>query len=622
MQEQENRVNAEETRKTGASKAESLAAVEIKELTFSYRGNPEVKAVEGINLTIEKGEFLVIMGPSGAGKSTLANSLNGLIPSFMKGKYEGEVRVAGEKVKGKGVSTMARKIGLVFQDFEAQLFSTNVNLEIAFGPENFSVPRQEIHQRIEKVLETVKLKGFEERQPATLSGGQKQRLAIGSVLATYPDIICMDEPTTDLDPLGKLGIFSIAKELHKSSDFTLIIIEHETEEALHANRLVIMKDGKIIRQGKPADLLRDVAFTDSIGIMPLQVPKFFMEYLHKQPEELPVGPEDGLAYFRKQQLEIDGEKYRQLLEAEEKRRQNYGEMVLSVRDLVHVYPNGNRAVDGISLDIQDREFIAILGHNGSGKTTLVKHFNALLAPTEGQVVIYGKNTREHSIFEIGKEIGYVFQNPDHQIFSDTVCDEVAFSPKIRGCAEEEIQQRVTEALEAVELKGYEKEDPFSLSKGERQRVALAAILAAEPKVILLDEPTRGMHPREVDALVSALRDLREEPGTRGGNTVVVVEHDPAVMAAADHLIDMGPGAGALGGEIVAQGPPERVREGDAVTARWLRGERRADVHRPRRAPREWMAISGATVSSQAVVTILNTYVVPIQEALKQRGLIE
>jgi energy-coupling factor transport system ATP-binding protein len=523
-------------------------AIEVKGLTFTYKGEDETPAVKGIDLEIRRGEFVVIMGPSGAGKSTLANSMNGLIPGFMKGKYDGDVLVNGHEVRGTPVSRMAKEIGLVFQDFEAQLFSTNVNLEIAFGPENFGVPREEIVRRIEKVLKTVKLEGFEDRQPATLSGGQKQRLAIGSVLATYPDIICMDEPTTDLDPVGKLGIFTIARELHESSDFTLVIIEHETEEALHADRVIVMKDGEILRQGNPLEVLREVRFTDEVGIMSLQIPKYFKELLDCENRDLPLNPEDGYTFFQQQGLKIDQRKYDQLVTRDEDRRKSYGEVVLSVQDLVHVYPNGNRAVDGISMDIREREFVAILGHNGSGKTTLVKHFNGLLAPTEGNITVYGKNTREHSIFEIGKEIGYVFQNPDHQIFADTVFDEIAFSPKIRGCAEEEVKERVSEALEAVELTGYEEKDPFSLSKGERQRVAVASVLSARPKIIVLDEPTTGLDYREQKRMMELIKKLNDS-----GHTIIMITHTMWVVSEYAHRV-----AAIKDGKIMMEGPTREV----------------------------------------------------------------
>jgi energy-coupling factor transport system ATP-binding protein len=510
---------------------ESRNVIEVNDLTFSYKADLENKAIDKINLVVPRGQFIVIMGPSGAGKSTLANSLNGLIPGFLKGKYTGEVLINGKQVKGRQVSEMAREIGLVFQDFEAQLFSTNVNLELAFGPENFHIEREEIMSRIGKVLKTIKLEGFEKRQPATLSGGQKQRLAIGSVLATYPDIICMDEPTTDLDPIGKLGIFSIAKELHKSSEFTLLIVEHETEEALNADRLIIMKDGKILKDGQPGRILSDVFFTDEVGIMSLQIPSYFKKMFDLPQDDLPLEPESGKALFLKRKINFNKEKYREIIKSEDKREASYGETVLTVNNLVHIYPNENKAVNDISLSIREREFIAILGHNGSGKTTLVKHFNALLAPTMGNVTVYGKNTRQHSIFEIGKDIGYVFQNPDHQIFADTVFDEVAFSPKIRGLNDDEIKIRVTEALKAVELEGYEEEDPFSLSKGERQRVAVASILSARPKIIILDEPTTGLDYREQKKMMELIKQLNE-----AGHTIIMITHTMWVVSEYAHRV--------------------------------------------------------------------------------------
>lgn len=505
--------------------------IEIKDLTFAYKADRENNAVTNINLIIPKGQFLVIMGPSGAGKSTLANSLNGLIPGFLKGKYSGDVFINGQKVKGRQVSEMAKEIGLVFQDFEAQLFSTNVKLELAFGPENFHIEREEIVRRINHVLKTIKLEGFEKSQPATLSGGQKQRLAIGSVLATYPDIICMDEPTTDLDPIGKLGIFNIARELHESSEFTLLIVEHETEEALNADRLIIMKDGKILKDGKPDIILRDVQFTDEVGIMSLQIPSYFKRLLDLPMDRLPLDLKSGASEFKDRKFIFNEDEYGKIVKSEDDREASYGEIILTVDNLVHIYPNGNKAVNNITFNVREREFLAVLGHNGSGKTTLVKHFNALLAPTEGNVSVYGNNTREHSIFEIGKDIGYVFQNPDHQIFADTVFEEVAFSPKIRGIGDEEVKERVTEALKAVELVGYEEEDPFSLSKGERQRVAVASILSARPKIIILDEPTTGLDYKEQKKMMELIKKLN-----KAGHTIIMITHTMWVVSEYAHRV--------------------------------------------------------------------------------------
>lgn len=530
--------------------------ISIKNLTFRYKDQKEGNAIENINLDIENGQFVVIMGPSGAGKSTLANCLNGLIPNFIRGKYEGEVWINGKKVKEHAVNKMAKDIGLVFQDFESQLFSTNTMLEIAFGPENFMVPREEISERINKVLKIVNLEGYEERQPSTLSGGQKQRLAIGSVLASQPGIICMDEPTTDLDPIGKLGIFKIARELHEDKDLNLIIIEHETEEALEADRLIIMENGHIIKDGKPKQVLREIELMDRIGIMPLQIPKYFKQVTSISDEELPLTPEEGLEKFKSINLALNQKKYDEILQSEIDRENKYGDVIIEAKGLEHVYPNGKKALEGADLQIREGEFLAILGHNGSGKTTLVKHFNGLLAPTAGNVYVRGMDTKCTTVFEIGKEVGFAFQNPDHQIFADTVYEEVAFSPKIRGCSPDEIDGRVKEALKAVDLEGYEKEDPFSLSKGERQRIAVASILSARPKVIILDEPTTGLDFKEQKRMMELIKKLNEE-----GHTIIIITHTMWVVSEYAHKV-----AVIKDGEIVMYGNTREVfaREEDLL----------------------------------------------------------
>ena len=451
-------------------------SIEIQSLSFTYKDQTDRKALEEFSLSIEVGEFLVILGPSGAGKSTLANCLNGIIPKMIRGKYEGTILVNGVDIKSLPVAKMAREIGLVFQDFENQLFSTNVRLEIAFSPENFGIPRAEMDPIIDEMLTVIGLEDFGSREPSTLSGGQKQRLAIGSILAGRPKILCMDEPTTDLDPIGKLGVFTIAEKLRHESKITLIIIEHETEEALQADRVLIMDQGKILRIGSPKEILSDIAVFDKCGIMPLQVPKYFSNYIDIARTDLPLTPEEGLRYFKEKGFSISKSKHAELLANDAKRLEHYGKVLIKVEDLAHTYPNGTNALSDVDLEVREGEFLAVLGHNGSGKTTLVKHMNALLQPTKGKVTVCEMDITKHSIYQIGKEIGYVFQNPDHQIFTETVFDEVSFSPRLRGVPEAEIKERVAEALHAVELDGYEAADPFTLSKGERQRVAVASVL--------------------------------------------------------------------------------------------------------------------------------------------------
>ncbi len=517
--------------------------VRIDSFTWRYRGRKE-PAIQSLSLEISQGDFVVIMGPSGAGKSTLAISLNGLIPHFYRGKMEGNIFIFGKSTRDSRVGELARYVGLVFQDFEAQLFSTNVALEVAFGPENFCVPPDEIGLRVRESLAKVGLQGFEERRPATLSGGQKQRLAIASVLALQPKILCMDEPTTDLDPIGKEGVFKIARSLEQEEDVTLIVIEHETEEALNADRIVLMRDGQVVADHPAKDMLRKVALMEECGVMPLQVPQFFS--VMGVPEmELPLTPEEGVQEFRRRGYKVDEVSYTKLVEEEKSRMESNHEVIIEVRNLSHMYPGRVLALEDISLNVRKGEFLAILGQNGSGKTTLVKHFNGLLYPTSGSVRVNGEETRKLGIRTLGQHIGYVFQNPDHQIFSDKVYDEVAFGLRLRHTPEGEIKQRVADALKAVDLEGYEDADPFSLTKGERQRVAVASVLAGNPEVLILDEPTTGLDYSQQRSMMELVKRLNES-----GSTIIVVTHSMWLVAEyADRVVVMKDGRVYLSGTV-------------------------------------------------------------------------
>lgn len=502
-------------------------AIRIRGLGYRYRGQ-EKPALDGVDLEVAEGEFVVVMGPSGAGKSTLCTTLNGLIPHFFRGRMEGEVEIRGRTTREGKVGEFAREVGLVFQDFEAQLFSTNVALEVAFGPENFQVERGEMARRVQSVLGRVRLEGFDGRQPATLSGGQKQRLAIASVLAIEPRILCLDEPTTDLDPLGKLGVFEIAEELRNRDDVTLIVVEHETEETLDADRIVILRDGKVVADRPAHEILRDIDLLEESRIMPLQVTRFFRQMGLWQ-AQLPLTPGEGIAEFRNRGWRVDPERHRKLAATDATREERYGEPLIEVEGLTHRYPNGVVALEGVDMNVRRGEFLAVLGQNGSGKTTLVKHFNGLLEPTAGVVRVDGEDTVEQGVRKLGQTVGYVFQNPDHQIFSDTVFDEVAFGPKIRGMQEAEIEERVREALAAVGLEGYDKEDPFGLTKGERQRVAVASVLAVRPEVLILDEPTTGLDYSEQRSMMDLVKRLN-----KAGSTIIVVTHTMWVVAEYAH----------------------------------------------------------------------------------------
>ncbi len=492
-----------------------MNVIEVKDISFAYQ-NMHYNALNRMNLDIHNGELVVLMGKSGAGKSSLCRLLNALIPKFYNGRLYGEVKVFNELTFEKEVWELAKDIGMVFQDFESQLFSTNIELECAFGLENFGVARDEIINRIKESLFKVGLLGFEKRNPTTLSGGEKQRLAIASILAMKPKILVMDEPTTDLDPLGKSEIFAICALL-KEEGVTLVLVEHEIEVAGYADKIILMDQGEIVLEGKPDEVLRKVKLLERCGIRPPQIPRLFQELQFKK--KLPLTYQEAYQIFIQEDWQIPEGRYNILKWQDAKRMEKYQEPVIEIADLEYFYPDGNKVLNGIDLSIRQGEFVAILGQNGSGKTTLIKHFNGLLKPTKGNILISGINTRRRKVSDLAKEVGFVFQNPDCQIFAETVFDEVAFGPRNLGVAENEVSKEVYAALGAVQLNVYGNEDPFALTKGEKQKLAVASVLACSPKVLILDEPTTGLDYHEIQSIMNLLVELNNR-----GHTIIIVTH--------------------------------------------------------------------------------------------------
>jgi energy-coupling factor transporter ATP-binding protein EcfA2 len=494
-------------------------AVSIEDLTFTYHGN-ERSTLRNIQGWIEDGTFVVVMGHGGAGKSTLCCSLNALVPKFFRGTYQGRVLIRGQEVARHRVPEMSRLVGLVLQDFEAQLFSTNVELEMAFGPENHCLPRQEIERRIQRYLSFVRLEKLRHREPASLSGGQKQRLAIGSVLALEPGVLVMDEATTDLDPLGRAEVLSVAKSIREEGRM-LLIVDHEPETAVTADQVWLMCDGRIVFQGPPSEILADAEKMKSCGIKTLPTVELF--HSMSWPGN-PLTVEAAIELIQTHRLTYR----RELRAGTVSSDPSKGSPILKAEELRYAYPTYSvEALRGIDLSIQEGEFIAILGQNGSGKTTLAKHFNGLLKPTSGRMSVQSRPTAEYRQREIARRVGYVFQNPDHQIFARTVAEEVGFGLKMQNEAPKTIERRVADALEVVGLQGYEEKVPFTLTKGERQRVAVASVLAVRPQVIILDEPTTGLDDQHQHNMMRMLKRLNQN-----GHTIIIITH--SMWAAAEY----------------------------------------------------------------------------------------
>jgi energy-coupling factor transport system ATP-binding protein len=273
---------------------------------------------------------------------------------------------------------------------------------------------------------------------------------------------------------------------------------------------------------------------------------------------LPLTPQEDLEAFRLFNIVLHDNRYEELRRRDREREQTYGAALIDAVKLSYTYANGTPALFDIDIQVRQGEFLAIVGHNGSGKTTLVKHFNGLLKPTGGTAIVCGKDTREHSIFELGRDVGFVFQNPDHQIFSDTVYDEVAFGPRLRGVPESELNDRVAQALHAVDLDGYEKEDPFTKSKGIRQRIAVASVLSARPRVIILDEPTTGLDYTEQRKMMGLVKRLNDN-----GHTVIIVTHTMWVVAEYAHRV-----AVMNRGRLIMYGPTREVFSNDAALMKY------------------------------------------------------
>ena len=489
----------------------------IRDLHFTYR-NVARPALHGLSLSVKAGTLTAVLGGSGAGKSTLCYCLNGLIPHYLPGEFSGTVLIDGRDTRQATVSQHARSVGLLFQDFEAQLVSTNVERELAFTLGNLcpDLSREAIAARITDTLRLVGLDGHRARDPLSLSGGERQRLAIASVLAPCPPVLVLDDPTTDLDPAGRGALYALLRKLVETGT-TVVLTDHETEDAVQADQACLLSQGGLVWDGRPDRLLRRPALLEQCDVRPLPLSAFFARLGYR--DELPLTPEEAVTRLKGKHVQIEEPTVTAAFP------DPVAPVVIEAREVEFVYPSGvpggRPALDRVDLTVRQGECIAIVGANGSGKTTLAKLFKGLLVPTRGEVRIHGEDTRRMTAGRLASAVGYVFQNPDHQIFADTVSEEVAFGPRNLGVPSHDVPERVREALEAVVLErpGIADADPFSLTKGDRQRVAVASVLATRPAILIFDEPTTGLDYREIRGMMELIRRLNQ-----AGHTIVMITH--------------------------------------------------------------------------------------------------
>ncbi len=526
--------------------------VSLKDVTFSYKGSKR-QALRGVSLDVKEGECVAILGPTGAGKSTLACVINGTVPRFIEGKLTGDVVVDGQIPNNVGTAQMASRVGLVFGDPDTQLFGMTVEEDVAFGPANLGFDYETIMERITRAIEDMRLQGLEQRAPHRLSGGQKQATAIAGVYAMLPKIMVLDEPTSMLDPEGKARVFSIIRDLNKSFGMTIILIEQEVDDILElADRVFIMKSGEFVLGGTPEEVFAAVDELKEVGI---RVPSIVEFGNLIGADKTPFSVEEAVSTVKSGawnkaivgDAPIEDRAAPGLSVGSESTQDTAP--ILEAVDLEFRYPLGVKALDGASLEVYPGEFVAIVGQNGAGKTTLTRHFNGLLRPSAGDIRLFGKSVLDEPTASLCATVGYVFQNPDEQLFCDTVEDELRFGPMNIGMDKDRMEESVRDILLDIGLDKYRQVWPRYLTKGERQRLALASVVAMEPEILIVDEPTTGLDWLESLQILDYLERLRKEKG----KTILIITHDMNIVSLyAKRVVVM------ANGRVVGEGTPREV----------------------------------------------------------------
>jgi len=487
----------------------------IEGLTFRYRDRPE-PALRDVSLTLGRGELVLVAGSSGCGKTTLIRCINGLIPRSYKGDLSGRVLLYGQDVSRFSLARISQIVGTVLQDPERQILGAHVFAEVAFGPENLSLPPDEIAQRVDETLDYLGIAHLRDRETFYLSGGEKQKVALAGVLAMRPSILLLDEPLASLDPASAQEALALFRRL-ADEGISILLIEHRVEDVLdiRPNRVIFMQDGAIIYTGT-ADGMAEVVDYRQVK---LPAPVVIQRAATAPPRVFEPA------------IKPDGR-----------------EPLVRFENVSFAYAEGGpNVLSDINLTIRRGDIIALLGPNGAGKTTLVKHAIGLLKPSSGRVLIEGHNTRELSVAQIARTLGYVFQSPSHMLFAPSVREELAFGPKNLGYAREEIEDSVERAVDIVNLKGLEDYPPLALSFGQQKRVSIAAILAMRSKILAMDEPTAGQDYWNYMAFMDSILQMP------GFDAVLFITHDlDLAICYANRVVLMHEG------RIAGDGPPARV----------------------------------------------------------------
>jgi len=493
--------------------------VEFKDFSFQYYSQKK-PTLKNINLSIKKGEKILVAGLSGSGKSTLGNCLNGLIPFVYKGEITGECLIDGKNIVDMSVPELSKKVGTVLQDSDGQFVGLTVGEDIAFAMENDCKPFDELHQRVNDIANKLEITDLLKKAPSELSGGQKQRVSLAGVMVDNVDVLLFDEPLANLDPATGKNTIELIDEISKSTETTIIIIEHRIEDVLykHIDRVVLFDDGQIVYDNTPDELLATNKLIEAGIREPLYLSAIKFAGVN-------VTKEDHPGYIDKLTLsEKDKEKIKTWINKNKVLKEKSSEPILEFDSVSFSYDGLVNNVDDISFSVNKGELLALVGKNGAGKSTVSKLLSGFIKLDKGRILLNGKDLKDDTIFERGQKIGLVLQNPNQMICNTMIFDEVAYGLVNKHVDPEEIKEKVNEVLKVCGLYEFRNWPISALSYGQKKRVTIASILVMEPDVLVLDEPTAGQDYRHYTEIMDFLSDLNKK-----GYTIIIITHDMHLM---------------------------------------------------------------------------------------------
>lgn len=540
------------------------AIIEMECVSFSYgTATDGAYALKDIDLSVEEGTFVGLIGPSGAGKSTLASAITGAIPHHYRGRLFGSTLVAGLDTCEAPLTDIAKVVGSVLQDIDAQMVASVVEDELLFGLENFGIDHREIEGRIASALDAVGIADLRHREIATLSGGQKQKVAIAAILAMTPRVIVMDEPTSALDPASARDVFEVLRRAKELTGMTVILIEQTVALlAEYCDRVVVIDQGRIALDGTPTDVFSHGETLRAIGVDTPRTVRISNSLAEAglAPNDSPAltldGAESLVAGILAPGLSKSSPIVPRTLGDRPDARNTVDErpIIVDVAGAAYSYGTGQAGIEGIDLTVRAGEILAVVGQNGAGKTTFTKLLNGLIKPSAGVVRIAGLDTRTTPVSVLASHAATLFQNPDRQLCRNTVVEEISFGLELQGAPADAARERARHVAATFGLP--ENASPFNLSRGQRQMVALASVVALEPELIILDEPTSGLDYRECMTVMETVRQRALD-----GAAVVMVCHDMEVVSDfADTLAVM------TEGRLIEVGPSREVFANDALLA--------------------------------------------------------